>query len=487
MNGRMRAAGAAITVAGIATVILLTVHGIGHPAALGPLPAAAVEWAVFAAGAWLVLRAPARLAVPLVLLGGIAVQLAALSAPPRASDDLYRYLWDGRVQAAGIDPYRYVPAASQLTGMRDHFLWPSGGAHCVTAAAVQAAGRTGLSLAPGCTRINLPSVHTIYPPVAEGYFTAVHLASPPGSGSLPIQLAAALCAIATTILLLAGLRSLGRDPRLAVLWAWCPAVGLEAGNNAHVDVLAAFCTAAALLTLARAGGPRRAAAGGALLGLAIATKLSPVLVTPAVLRRRPIAVAAAAAGATITVYLPHLLAVGGGVVGFLPGYLSAQGYSSGDRFQLVSLIVPGAWATVAAAAILAVTGLAVLVWSDPDQPWRGAVVMTGAALAVTTPWITWYALLLIVLVAMDGRAEWLALAAARYLTPLRPLPHVVLPHPGQIGYGAAVLFVAGVSLVRYRRSRWSPGGPAAQPASQPAGQQPSVGPAAPRDPVPSPS
>ena len=57
------------------------------------------------------LRLPARRAVPLILLGAVAVQLAALSAPPQGSDDLYRYIWDGRVQAAGIDPYSYSPAA----------------------------------------------------------------------------------------------------------------------------------------------------------------------------------------------------------------------------------------------------------------------------------------------------------------------------------------------------------------------------------------
>ncbi len=55
-----------------------------------------------------------RLAVALILLGGIGIQIAAVSAPARQSDDLYRYVWDGRVQAAGIDPYAYVPAAAQL-------------------------------------------------------------------------------------------------------------------------------------------------------------------------------------------------------------------------------------------------------------------------------------------------------------------------------------------------------------------------------------
>jgi hypothetical protein len=85
------------------------------------------------------------------------------------------------------------------------------------------------------------------------------------------------------------------------------------------------------------------------------------------------------------VYLPHLLAVGGGVIGFLPGYLKEEGYGSGHRFQLLSIVLPGRWATLAAVIVLAGIAVAVLRKTDPDRPWRGALVMTGAALAVTTP------------------------------------------------------------------------------------------------------
>ena len=101
-------------------------------------------------------------------------------------------------------------------------------------------------------------MHTIYPPVAEAYFLGVHYLSPAGSGTTPIQAGAALCAVLVTVLLLYGLPKVGRDRRLAVLWAWCPTVALEAGNNGHVDVLAAGITAAALILLAR---PGAAAAG----------------------------------------------------------------------------------------------------------------------------------------------------------------------------------------------------------------------------------
>jgi Glycosyltransferase family 87 len=446
MNGWRRAAGAAGAGLVLAVVTGITVRLYPALAAFQPLGIYAVAWAAFAAGAWLVLGVSPRRAVPVILLGGILIQLAAITAPTSGSDDLYRYIWDGRVQAAGIDPYQYVPAAAPLERLRDPSLWPADGTYCV-----------GPIVPPGCTLINRPRVPTIYPPVAEAYFTTVsELAPPSGRASLPIQAAGALCAIATSFLLVGGLRRLGRDPRLAVLWAWCPVTALQAGNGAHVDVLAAFLTVAALLTLARPGGRRRALGGGLLLGLAIATKVTPVLAVPAVLRRRPVTVAAAIIGATVAVYVPHLLAVGSKVIGFLPVYLTQGGYGTGGRFELISLFVPGRWATLAAVAVLAGTGVAVLRRADPDRPWRGAVVMTGVALAVTTPSLLWYPMLLVVLVAMDGRAEWLALAAARYLTPLHPLfsePGLTQHWAGQLGYGAALIVVAAVSLWRWHRSR----------------------------------
>jgi hypothetical protein len=476
LSTKARAAAAAAAGAALTVLVVITVHPAPVTARIGTTPLALILWAGFAAGAWLVLRLPVRWAVALIVVGGIAVQLAALSAAPQGSDDSYRYIWDGRVQAAGIDPYQYAPAAPQLASLRDPFLWPAHGPHCVPAG-MRLDNSTQLA-APGCTRMNRPIVHTIYPPVAEAYFLAVHALSPAGSGSTPIQAGAAMLAVLVTLLLLYGLPKVGRDPRLAVLWAWCPTVALEAGNNAHVDVLAAGLTAGALILLARPGalssstgassaagsagassaaGPlRRPAAGGALLALAIWTKVTPVLVAPAVLRRRrPLAVISAGVVATVIVYLPHLLAVGSGVIGFLPGYLQQEGYADGTRFVLLGMLVPGKWAFLAAFAILAAVALAVLRRGDPDRPWRGAVVMTGAALAVTTPPFPWYAMLLVMLVAFDGRVEWLGFAVVRYLAVRSPLPgvHVPVLDAERAGYGLALAVVAVTALIRWRRAR----------------------------------
>jgi hypothetical protein len=391
----------------------------------------------FAAGAWCVLRLPVRAAVLLIVTGALATQAAAWFGPPRSSDDLYRYIWDGRVQAAGIDPYRYAPAASELVGLRDAFLWPAQAAWCVGPDTVD----TGAPLTPGCTRINRPEVHTIYPPVAEALFAVVYGLSPPGTGYAPITLAAALAALGVTVLLLRG-----RNPRRAVLWAWCPAVGIEAASNAHVDVVAVLLTVAALGLLTRPAGAKRAAVGGVLLGLAVATKLTPALVLPGVLRRRPVLVLAAAAGAVVTVYLPHVLAVGAGVLGYLPGYLQEEGYDTGQRFALLTLVLPASWAAAAAVVILA----AVAFWAwRRDDPVRAAAVLTGTALLVTTPPYPWYGLLLVALVASGAPAVWLVVVVAGYVGQYQHELHLATATALRLGYGAAALILlAGMAAGR---------------------------------------
>jgi hypothetical protein len=447
------ATAAAATAGAVLTVAVAqparVVPGIAGPVRVVVFVGAA--WLVFAAGAWLVRRLPVRTATILILLGGAVLPLAAATAPPRSSDDMYRYLWDGRVQAAGIDPYRYVPAAPELAPLRDDFLWPPTAptAWCVPPGAVDP--DHGRPLTPGCTHVNRPTVHTIYPPVAQALFLAVAAVSPPGGRELPLQLVMAGFALATTVLLLVGLRAARVDPRAAVLWAWCPTVALEAGNNAHADVVAAFLTGLALLALARAGGRRTGVLGGALLGLAVATKLTPLLVAPAVLRRRPVLVAAAATTAVAAVYLPHVLAVGTRVIGYIPGYLTEEGYTSGTRFALLQLILPTAWAAPTAVVVLAVVALRTIRGTDPDRPWLAATTMTGTALLVTTPSYPWYALLLVVLVALSGRVEWLAVAAAAYLAQYAHNVHLGVGPAQRIGYGLALAVVVTAAL---RRGTW---------------------------------
>jgi hypothetical protein len=453
MNGKLRVAAIGLALSVTAAMILLIVRPGLDPARIRWLPLLIGAWIAFIVAAWLLRKVPRRTSVALILLGGIALQAVAVSAPPRGSNDLYRYVWDGKVQAAGVDPYQYVPTATQLVGQRNKFLFNPDAQNCVSSSYV---GRhPAADLTPGCTKINRPTVPTIYPPVAEAYFLAVHYLPTASDSSTPIQATTALVAVLITVLLLFGLRRLGRDIRMAALWSWCPTVILEAGNSAHVDVVAVAITTAAILVLATARTTRRTVLGGVLLGLAIATKMTPALTVPALLRRRWVTVAMAASSAFVAVYVPHVIRVGGKVIGFLPGYLQQEGYTKGTRFGIIGLFVTGPLSIAVAALILAAVAFAVLQFADPDRPWQGALYMTAAALAVATPHYQWYSLLLVMLVALDGRPEWLAFAAGGYYAAYPSLGRFTPPGrlEDAIAYGVPLVVVAIGWLIRHELAR----------------------------------
>ncbi|WP_078957291.1 glycosyltransferase 87 family protein [Streptomyces iranensis] len=467
----------------LVAVLALTFRRDDFHTAPGPLSRwYAIAWALFAAAAWTVRCLGARQAAVFVLAGSAAIAATGLLAPPRTSTDAYRYAWDGRVQAAGISPYDHAPEDPALAPLRDRWLFPQGTAcHGPDRAPVRpapehptpvrptpeqptpgAAVRAGpepdrppsASAEPQCTRLNRPSVHTIYPPAAEGYFLLVHRSAPSGSTLLPLQTGGALLSVATTAVLLAAARR-RRDPRLATaraaLWAWCPAVPVEAVNNAHVDALGVLLTVAGLVAV-----PRRRALGGALLGAATAVKLLPAVTLPGALSgvlatavpkpltalkrpaesptsptaaiRRAAAVVLPATAVVALGYLPYVLLSHSSVLGYLTGYVAEEGYETGstaaadkNRYALLRLLHPDpeAWALPVIAAALLVVVAWVLLRGDPQRPWRGALVVTGAAFLLMTPGYPWYALLVVALVALDGRWEWLGLplaGVAQYVT-----------------------------------------------------------------------
>src|SRR5215472_4804815 len=105
----------------------------------------ALQTPLYLAAVWLSLRARESRSLLIVGLAFAALfRLSILFVPPYLSDDIYRYVWDGRVQAAGINPYRYIPADQSLQRLRDEKIYP---------------------------RINRrDSAPTMYPPMAEGVY-----------------------------------------------------------------------------------------------------------------------------------------------------------------------------------------------------------------------------------------------------------------------------------------------------------------------------
>src|SRR2546428_4471022 len=161
----------------------------------------AVLFVLYLAVAWLVsVRIlPTKKALVVVLGFGLLFRTLMLPTPVCLSSDLYRYLWDGRVQLAGVNPYRYAPAASELTHLRD------GEIH---------------------SRINRPGARTIYPPAAQWLF-ALAAALAPGS-IVGWRLLLLLFEVATVAMLLVLLLRLGAPPPARVLLPVCP-LGLCCG------------------------------------------------------------------------------------------------------------------------------------------------------------------------------------------------------------------------------------------------------------------
>src|SRR5207249_10752090 len=96
-------------------------------------------------------RPDARLLLGLVLAFALLFRLSLLGSPVVLSSDVYRYLWDGRVQWAGISPHRYPPTDAELVPLRDETIHP---------------------------RINRPTKPTVYPPGAHAAFAPAALVSP---------------------------------------------------------------------------------------------------------------------------------------------------------------------------------------------------------------------------------------------------------------------------------------------------------------------
>lgn len=399
-------------------------------------------------------RLPRRTALVLVLIAGVAMRLAALAGPPTTTDDLHRYSWDGRVQAAGINPYRYTPASTALADLREPWLWP-GERPCPLAFRPES-----------CTRINRAGEPTIYPPLAEAWFGAIYRLTGIGARWKPWQVAGLVTDVAVVALLAVGLRRRGRDPRWCALYALSPAAVLEIVNNGHVDGLAillavaAFVAGAPPTSTARPVAPHggREWAAGALLGLAALVKLFPALLVVALVAasvdRRPRALVRIAGGAAAVVvagYLPHVLQVGTRVVGFLPGYLREEQYDGAGRY----LVAGGLGLRGGLAGILSVAAVgAAVVWvwrRRPPAP-AGAAVLLGTFLLAASPVQPWYAVTLLAFATLAAEPRWSAVVAAGY-------PYffaVILAHPhrtgiGQLAYGLAAGAVAAPWLLRSLR------------------------------------
>ncbi|MBM3276936.1 MAG: hypothetical protein FJY95_02480 [Candidatus Handelsmanbacteria bacterium] len=336
----------------------------------------------YLAAAWWVCRRPAG---PLWSLLALALlfRLTLLFSAPSLSDDVYRYVWDGRVQLAGINPYLYAPDAPEVAHLRD-----------------------GLY-----SGINHKDISTIYPPLAQGFFLlvcALHLGLWMMKGSL------VLVELGLILLLLRILRQRGQDPRRVLLYAWNPLPLIEVAGSGHLDVLAVSLLLLALYWL-EAG--RRLPAVWAAAG-AILAKFLPVLALPLFWRglrgqRR------------LLWWLPLLVGLG-----FLP-YAGAgmqlfagleaylRHWRFNDAFFSLTYQALGQGEPALHKAKLLGAGLLGLValwaWHRAPDLYRGAFAVLGAYLLLTPTLHPWYLVWVLPFLALFPSPAWLYLSGAVFL------------------------------------------------------------------------
>jgi alpha-1,2-mannosyltransferase len=432
------------------TFVITTSTNLFYPANTeGFIRLEIAAWALFLIAIVLFRLVRSALArIVFVMLGSLSTGIAAMMAPPNSSTDSARYAWDGIVQNSGISPYRFVPAADSLARLRPSWLFPpahldpDGVWRCLDGRIITAQATPSGDMI--CTAINRPSSPTIYPPVSEAYFAVVRALVAPNAAFWPMQLGGLLLSITVTILLLLALQKRGMDVRYAALWAWCPLVAQEAVNNAHVDVLGVALLLGATLVSSKG----RSVLSGVLVGLAAAVKFVPAIGAPPLLRRKPLRFVIAAAATFVLVYVPYVAIAGQNVLGFLPSYVSEEGYQNGKRFVLVSFFAPGAAGTVVAAILALSLVVVCTIRANPDEPWQTQVVLIGSVLLIVSPAYAWYALLLIPFIVLSHRWEWFGV-------PLAMLTYVLFSSlwVERTAFAVALGVVLIVSCVRWIRAR----------------------------------
>lgn len=360
----------ALAVLGYASIALYVyiINDHGRSGIVWFIKLALLQIVLYLIAVWLVCCAcRARSTLIIAILFAALLRLSILFAPPYLSGDIYRYVWDGRVQAAGVNPYRYVPDDPALAALRDDAIYP---------------------------HINRRDyAHTIYPPAAQLIFFLVTRISESLTWMKIGMVGFEALALFALLRLLA---SFNLPPQRVLIYAWHPLVLWEIAGSGHVDAMVIAFVSLALLAHRR----HLETLTGAALACATLVKLFPVILFPALYRRWGWKMPLAFVVTSTVAYLPYLSVGVKKAMGYLPGYLQEEGLQSGTRFYLLNLaqkMLGGANMQNTIFMIFALIVLAIVAlwtfWKREQEPYD--FVMRAFALAVTftlliSPRYAWY-------------------------------------------------------------------------------------------------
>jgi hypothetical protein len=291
----------------------------------------------------------------IALLLAVAFRAPLAFSPIGSDNDMVRYLYDGRLQRLGYNPFAVIPSDPAVAGTHTDL-----------------------------TRL-MPSrnVATPYPAAAQLFFRLVVTIS---EAPRAMKVAMLGCDLLTILVLLAWLRSTGRSPWLVLVYAWNPLVVLEIAHSGHVDALGVLWIAVSAWMLSTGRGMRAAIA----FVLAVASKLLPIVLVPLFWKRVRPRDAAVGALVLAALYFPFRSA-GALPLGAVPNVVAFIRFNGPLFKALAAQVTPQG-----AAAIAVLAGLAAAAWmrwrtaADDPAAWAWPMAVSLAAAPVIYPWYLLY-------------------------------------------------------------------------------------------------
>ena len=284
---------------------------------------------------------------------GLMFRVVLVSAAPIVSDDVYRYLWDGRVQQHGLNPYESVPDDPGLESLH-----------------------TDLTRRIHPTNAALPA---IYPPLAQRLFygvTSIH------ESVEALAIATVVADVLIIILLWRWLVVTGRNRWWVLAYAWHPLVVLEGAGGAHIDSFGTLLLVAAALALSL----RRSLLASVTFAGAIAIKFVPIVLVPLLWRRIRLVHAIVAAVVLVLLYLPFMR---DGIlpVGSLGTYLSQWRFNAPFFRWLEPLLgVPSVVVASVCVGLLVAAVARRSMRRDDPRAWAWPIAATVVLMPAIYPW-----------------------------------------------------------------------------------------------------
>jgi alpha-1,6-mannosyltransferase len=249
------------------TICSRKLSSVGEPSFIMPLAVAGIAYLLAIREFFSTPRFPYRVIVVGLVLAALW-HLPFLLMAPGSDDDVHRYVWDGRVQRLGYNPYIVVPSDPALDGLHT------------------AETRT----------LNNPDVPSPYPPGAQLFFRAVTAMH---ESIFALKVAFVACDLAIVLVLLDILRCSEQGAHWVLAYAWNPLLATVAGSG-HIDIVGVLLLLVSVAALVRRWGAVAALA----FGLAVSVKLLPIVLLPLYWRRVRMRDAALAAIVVGLLYVP---------------------------------------------------------------------------------------------------------------------------------------------------------------------------------------